>query len=147
MFAYSMIACNLMGRVAHVQDLYTREYQQMLALLRAKRTAAEVSQVELARRLDWTQADVSKCETGVRRLDVIELRLWLSALGCELADFVRELDNSVALLPIRRRWSGRCCGLRLSNTPHIAKGLFKQPAKLSRTSLLGRQAWAAIRPS
>jgi len=81
------------------KTLYTREYQQMLALLRAKRTAAEVSQVELARRLDWTQADVSKCETGVRRLDVIELRLWLSALGYELADFVRELDNSVALLP------------------------------------------------
>lgn len=81
------------------KTLYTREYQQMLALLRAKGTAAEISQVELARRLDWTQADVSKCETGVRRLDVIELRLWLRALGCELADFVRELDNSVALLP------------------------------------------------
>ena len=81
------------------KTLYTREYQQMLALLPAKRTAAEVSQVELARRLGWTQADVSKCEMGVRRLDVIELRLWLSALGCELADFVRELDSSVALLP------------------------------------------------
>ena len=53
------------------KTLYTREYQQMLALLRAKRTDAQVSQVELARRLAWTQADVSKCETGVRSLDVI----------------------------------------------------------------------------
>ena len=81
------------------KTLYTREYQQMLALLRAKRTDAQVSQVELARRLAWTQADVSKCETGVRRLDVIELKIWLRALGYELADFVRELDSSAPLLP------------------------------------------------
>ena len=81
------------------KTLYTREYQQMLALLRAKRTDAQVSQVELARRLTWTQADVSKCDTGVRRLDVIELRIWLKALGCELADFVRELDSCAPLLP------------------------------------------------
>ena len=40
------------------KTLYTREYQQMLALLRAKRTDAQVSQMELARRLAWTQADV-----------------------------------------------------------------------------------------
>lgn len=80
------------------KTLYTREYQQMLALLRAKRADAQVSQVELARRLAWTQADVSKCETGVRRLDVIELRIWLKALGYELTDFVRELDNSSPLL-------------------------------------------------
>lgn len=40
------------------KTLYTREYQQMLALLRVKRTDAQVSQVELARRLAWTQADV-----------------------------------------------------------------------------------------
>ena len=55
--------------------------------------------MELARRLAWTQADVSKCETGVRRLDVIELRIWLKALGYELADFVRELDSCAPLLP------------------------------------------------
>jgi transcriptional regulator with XRE-family HTH domain len=85
------------------KTLYTREYQQMLALLRAKRTDAQVSQVELARRLAWTQADVSKCETGVRRLDVIELRIWLKALGYELVDFVQMLDNSAPLLPDQAR--------------------------------------------
>lgn len=78
------------------KTLYTREYQQMLALLRIKRKASKVSQVELARRLAWSQADVSKCESGVRRLDVIELRIWLKALGCELVDFVQELDNGSA---------------------------------------------------
>ena len=73
------------------KTLYTREYRQMLKLLHAKRTAAEISQAELARRLRWTQADISKCETGVRRLDVIELKLWLEALDGNLAEFVAEL--------------------------------------------------------
>ena len=31
--------------------------------------------------------------------DLIELRIWLKALGYELADFVRELDSCAPLLP------------------------------------------------
>lgn len=73
------------------KTLYTREYQQMLKLLREKRLAAQVSQAELAVRLKWTQAEVSKCETGVRRVDVVELKMWLDALGNDLSGFVREL--------------------------------------------------------
>ena len=73
------------------KSLYTREYQQMLKLLRAKRVEAQVSQAELADRLDWSQAEVSKCETGVRRVDIIELKVWLDALDNDLAEFVAEL--------------------------------------------------------
>lgn len=73
------------------KSLYTREYQQMLKLLRAKRVEAKVSQAELAELLQWTQAEVSKCETGVRRVDVIELKVWLDALGSDLSEFVGEL--------------------------------------------------------
>ncbi|MDP4078529.1 helix-turn-helix transcriptional regulator [Acidovorax sp. A1169] len=73
------------------KTLYTREYQDMLKLLREKRLLSHVSQAELAKRLDWTQAEVSKCETGVRRLDVVELKLWLEALESNLAGFVVEL--------------------------------------------------------
>jgi len=83
-----------MGHKPMQKTLYTREYQQLLKLLREKRTAAKVSQAELALRLHWTQAEVSKCETGVRRLDVIELKLWLDALGTSLVDFVRELQDT-----------------------------------------------------
>lgn len=77
------------------KTLYTREYQQMLKLLRERRLVAQVSQAELAKRLTWTQAEVSKCETGVRRLDVVELKLWLEALGNDLPSFVRELSDGV----------------------------------------------------
>ena len=73
------------------KSLYTREYQQMLKLLRAKRVEAQVSQAELADRLDWSQAEVSKCETGVRRVDIIELKVWLDALDNDLVEFVAEL--------------------------------------------------------
>lgn len=73
------------------KSLYTRESQQMLKLLRDKRVEARVSQAELAERLQWTQAEVSKCETGVRRVDVVELKVWLDALGQDLAGFVSEL--------------------------------------------------------
>jgi transcriptional regulator with XRE-family HTH domain len=73
------------------KTLYTREYQQMLTLLREKRVAVQVSQAELAKRLDWTQAEISKCETGIRRVDVVELKLWLQALGTNLPSFVIEL--------------------------------------------------------
>ena len=77
------------------KTIYTREYQRLLTKLREKRTSAQISQVELARRLRWTQADVSKCETGVRRLDVVELKLWLEALGNDLTGFVGELYGDV----------------------------------------------------
>ena len=73
------------------KTLYSREYQQMLKLLRAKRVGAQMSQAELADRLDWSQAEVSKCETGVRRVDIIELKVWLDALDNDLAEFVAEL--------------------------------------------------------
>lgn len=75
------------------KTLYTREYQQMLKLLREKRLVAHVSQAELAKRLAWTQAEISKCETGVRRVDVVELKLWLEALGNDLPSFVQELSG------------------------------------------------------
>lgn len=80
-----------MGLTPMQKSLYTREYQQMLKLLRAKRVEAQVSQAELADRLDWSQAEVSKCETGVRRVDIIELKVWLDALDNNLAEFVAEL--------------------------------------------------------
>ena len=81
-----------MGSLSLMQKtLYSRQYQHMLKLLREKRVLAALSQTELAERIEWTQAEVSKCETGVRRLDVIELKLWLEALDSDMVTFVQEL--------------------------------------------------------
>lgn len=79
-----------MPRPKH-KTLYSQQYQQLLVQLRELRLARGVKQSELAERLGWTQTEVSKVETSVRRLDVIELKLWVEALGSDLPTFVAGL--------------------------------------------------------
>jgi transcriptional regulator with XRE-family HTH domain len=78
------------------KSLFTREYKTLCRLLKAAREEADVSQVELAKRLRETQSEVSKFERGERRLDLIQLRRWCSALGIGLADFVRSFEDSLS---------------------------------------------------
>jgi len=73
------------------KTLYSQQYQQLLVQLRELRLAQGITQSELAGRLGWTQMNVSKVETSVRRLDVIELKLWVEALGSNLPAFVARL--------------------------------------------------------
>ena len=75
------------------KSIYTQQYQALLVQLRQLRLAQGVTQSELASRLDWTQVDISKVETGTRRLDVIELKLWVEALGSDLPSFVTLLQD------------------------------------------------------
>jgi len=49
------------------------DYRRFLQRLRAAREGAGLTQVEVARRLRVPQSYVSKCESGERRVDVIEL--------------------------------------------------------------------------
>ena len=61
-----------------------------LAELRRHR---QLTQVELAERLNEPQSFVSKYESGERRLDVLELREVCAALGISLTDFVGRLEH------------------------------------------------------
>ena len=58
---------------------YRREYQQFLLRLRAARTSAGLTQIQAAERLGVPQSFISKCESGERRVDVVELQ-FLAAL-------------------------------------------------------------------
>ena len=53
-----------------------------------------MTQSELARRLEKPQSYVSKYETGVRRLDLVELEQIAQALGLTLCDLVRRFEES-----------------------------------------------------
>ena len=55
------------------QREYRKRYLQFLGRLREARQRAELTQVEAARRLGKPQSFVSKCESGERRVDFIEL--------------------------------------------------------------------------
>lgn len=74
------------------KTIYTSEYVVVLRLLKAARENAGVTQVELAELLGQTQSFVSKIERGDRRLDILQLRTILKALGTSLVDFVKKLE-------------------------------------------------------
>ena len=63
------------------QSTHNSDYQLLLAVLKAARKRAGVSQVDLADRLGNTQTFVSKCERGERRIDAVELVEFAEALG------------------------------------------------------------------
>lgn len=68
-------------------------YVHLLEELRAARERAGITQEDLAARLDVDQTYVSKSERGVRRLDVIELRDWVMALGLRFPKFIATLEE------------------------------------------------------
>lgn len=78
------------------KSIYTTEYAVLLTLLRDTRRAAKVTQVELAERISETQSQISKLERGEVRLDVIELRTILRALGTSLSAFMAKLEKRLA---------------------------------------------------
>jgi transcriptional regulator with XRE-family HTH domain len=52
---------------------YSREYKEFLKRLREGRLRAGLTQAGVAARLKRPQSFVSKCESGERRVDVVEL--------------------------------------------------------------------------
>jgi transcriptional regulator with XRE-family HTH domain len=76
-----------------------------------------MTQLDLADALGQMQSYVSKSELGDRRLDVIELRKWLLALGCDPVQFAATLEDrfsrnasmrSIGQTPLKR--AGRKAG-------------------------------------
>ena len=55
-------------------QLYVKQYRAFLQCLRQAREDAELTQVAVARKLSRPQSFISKCESGERRVDFVELR-------------------------------------------------------------------------
>lgn len=64
--------------------VHAPRYKALLTRLREAREDARLTQVEVAKALGRTQAWVSKCESGERRMDPIDL-----------ADFAKLYDRKV----------------------------------------------------
>ena len=71
---------------------HAAEYRHFLEELRAARDVAGMTQAALASALSVHQTLISKGELGTRRVDVVELRVWLRALGLSLPEFVGRLE-------------------------------------------------------
>jgi len=63
------------------KSIYSAEHLKLCAVLRELRHEAELTQVQVAAKLDVPQSFVSKYEAGDRRLDLIELHHVAVALG------------------------------------------------------------------
>ncbi len=72
------------------KSLFSTRYGRFLALLKQARMAAGLSQTEAARRLGRPQSFVSKCESGERRVDIVELLAFCEAYGKDPMEFVTE---------------------------------------------------------
>ena len=76
---------------------YMSEYAVLCALLRQYRDEAGLSQGELAERLGIAQSSISKIEKAVdRRLDLIELKTYLTPLGKSLSELVADLEHELS---------------------------------------------------
>ena len=73
-----------------MKSIYTDDYINIISVLRAIRMNKNITQAEIAKRLNTTQSFVSKVENRERRLDVIELLLWIDALGVSVSDVLPE---------------------------------------------------------
>lgn len=77
------------------KSLFTEDYQTLIGMLREARGEVGLSQVVLAEKLGTTQSLVSKCERNERRLDAIELRSWVLALGLSFPEFLQQFESAL----------------------------------------------------
>jgi transcriptional regulator with XRE-family HTH domain len=61
--------------------------------LRELRIEAGLTQIDLAARIEKHQVDVSRYESGQRKLDVLEVREICQAVGITLEEFVKRLEG------------------------------------------------------
>ncbi len=71
-----------------MSSVYSAEYKHLLERLREARRKAGLTQEEVAAEFGQPQSFVSKCESGERRIDAIELKQFASLYGKKLSYFV-----------------------------------------------------------
>jgi transcriptional regulator with XRE-family HTH domain len=70
---------------------HTRQYERLLKALRQARKSAGLTQLEVADRLDSYASYVSKCESGERRIDVVELAEFCRLYGIKLLELLKSV--------------------------------------------------------
>jgi transcriptional regulator with XRE-family HTH domain len=68
---------------------HTAEYLRLLQALRLARTKAGLTQDEVGSRLGTYASYISKCESGERRIDVVELATFCKIYQVDLVRFLR----------------------------------------------------------
>jgi len=77
------------------RERWSARQQFLWKVLRVLRTESNLTQKELATRLQRPQTYVSKYELGERRLDLLELHDICHACGVTLAELVKRIEPSL----------------------------------------------------
>ena len=75
------------------KSLYSDTYSRFLTFLRQARLDSGLTQIDVAKRLGRPQSFVSKCESGERRIDVVEFLAFCRVIGIDAASVIRQLDR------------------------------------------------------
>lgn len=70
------------------------QYRKFTETLRKTRENAGLSQSQAAVLLGVPQSFISKCESGERRVDVVELTLFCVAYDASILSFIKEIQGS-----------------------------------------------------
>ncbi|MDP3298423.1 MAG: helix-turn-helix transcriptional regulator [Thermodesulfovibrionia bacterium] len=71
------------------KSLYSKEYEFVLEQLKSARIEAGLTQKDVAERFGKPQSYISKCESGERRLDVVELNKFAKLYKKSLSFFIK----------------------------------------------------------
>jgi transcriptional regulator with XRE-family HTH domain len=89
------------------KSTFSDEYGEFLRELRLARVGAGLTQQQVAQAMGRTQSFVSKCERGERRIDIIELAAYCTAMGVSLSEFVARLGERSSPQVSRARARGK----------------------------------------
>jgi transcriptional regulator with XRE-family HTH domain len=80
-----------------MKSVYRPEYKLMIETLRAVREGKGVTQTELSSRMgeNYDQTIISKIESFERRMDLIELWDYASALGIPFLKLVKRIEAAI----------------------------------------------------
>lgn len=78
-----------------MRSVFSRDYGIFIEQLRLARKSSGLTQAQVAERLDQSQSFVSKCESGERRMDVIELRAYCLAIEQPILCFLADLEEKL----------------------------------------------------
>ena len=73
------------------KTLRSDEHKALRQLLIEVRKQSGMTQTQVAEALNWPQSDISKIETGERRLDVVEFVKLCRAIGEDPCDLIKKI--------------------------------------------------------
>ncbi|MEO0377001.1 MAG: helix-turn-helix transcriptional regulator [Cyanobacteria bacterium P01_A01_bin.17] len=76
------------------KSVYSTRYKRFLALLKQAKLDAGLTQMEVAKYLNQPQSYVSKCESGERRVDIVELLNFAEVYQRQIQDFVQMANEA-----------------------------------------------------